>query len=103
MDEKFRKDMRLEVQSRQKKYKKAGFEKLLPDGRSKPVPSEFTVVYGVMRSRNKRSATLGLPFFSKISLRAIAVRIELMGYKVEVHLIEKIEGKKLKKIAAQAA
>jgi hypothetical protein len=56
-----------------------------------------------MRSRNKRSATLGLPFFSKMSLRAIAERIELMGYKVEVHLIEKIEGKKLKKTAAKAA
>lgn len=102
LDEKFRKDLRSEVQSRQKKYKKAGFDKLLPDGRSKPVPSEFTVVYGVMRSRNKRSATLGLPFFSKISLRAIAERIELMGYKVEVHLIEKIEEKKIKENGGQS-
>ena len=38
----------------------------------------------------QKSGTLGIPFFSKISLRAIADRIELMGYKVEVHLIEKI-------------
>lgn len=91
-DEKYRKDFRTAAQSRQKKAKKTGFDKLLPDGRSKPTPSDFTVVYGVMRGRYKKSATLGLPFFSKISLRAIADRIELMGYKVEVHLIEKLAG-----------
>jgi uncharacterized protein (TIGR04141 family) len=89
-DEKFRKDFRAAARLRQKKSRKSGFDKLLPDGRSKPVPSEFTVVYGVMRSRYLKSATLGLPFFSKISLRAIADRIGLMGYKVEVHLIEKL-------------
>jgi uncharacterized protein (TIGR04141 family) len=68
-DEKFRKDFRAAAQRRQKKAKKTGFEKLLPDGHSKPTPSDFTVVYGIMRSRYKKSATLGLPFFSKISLR----------------------------------
>ena len=102
-DDKFRKDLRAAAQSRQRKFKKTGFDKLLPDGRSKPVPSEFTVVFGVMRSRYKRSTALGLPFFSKISLRAIAERIELMGYKVEVHLIEKLKGKKVKKPVAKAA
>src|SRR5712691_3177414 len=49
-DEKFRKDFRAAARRRQKKSKKSDFEKLLPDGRSKPVPSDFTVVYGVMRS-----------------------------------------------------
>jgi uncharacterized protein (TIGR04141 family) len=102
-DEKFRKDFRAAARGRQRKFKKSGFDKLLPDGRSKPVPSEFTVVYGVMRSRNKKSATLGLPFFSKISLRAIADRIGLMGYKVEVHLIEKLVGTIVTKPAAKAA
>lgn len=92
-DEKFRKDFRTAAQVRQKRFKKSGFDKLLPDGRSKPTPSSFTVVFGIMRGRHKRSATLGIPFFSKISLRPIADRIELMGYKVEVHLIEKLEKK----------
>jgi hypothetical protein len=102
-DEKFRKDFRAAAQRRQKKSKKSGFEKLLPDGRSKPVPSDFTVVYGVMRSRYMKSGTLGLPFFSKISLRAIADRIELMGYKVEVHLIEKLTATAAHKPVAKAA
>lgn len=89
-DEKFRKDLRTAVKRRQRKSKKQGFEMLLPDGRSKPTPSDYTVVFGIMRSRAKKSATLGIPFFSKISLRAVTDRIELMGYKVEVHLIEKL-------------
>ena len=76
---------------------------MLPDGRFKPAPADFTVVYGVMRSRYKKSATLGLPFFSKISLRAIAKRIELMGYKVEVHLIEKLAATAVYKQVAKAA
>jgi uncharacterized protein (TIGR04141 family) len=89
-DEKFRKDLRAAVKRRQKRSKKSGFEKLLPDGRSKPTPSDFTVVFGIMRSRYKKSTNLSLPFFSKISLRAIADRLQLMGFKVEVHLVEKI-------------
>ena len=92
-DEKFRKEFRAAAQSRQKKFKKAGFDKLLPDGRSKPTPSDFTVVFGIMRGRHKKSGTLGIPFFSKISLQPIADRIELLGYKVEVHLVERVEKK----------
>jgi uncharacterized protein (TIGR04141 family) len=98
-DDKFRRDFRAAAIKRQRKAKKSGFEKMLPDGRSKPTPSDFTVVYGVMRSRYKKSTTLGLPFFSKISLRAIADRIELMGYKVEVHLIEKLAAAPVAKTA----
>jgi uncharacterized protein (TIGR04141 family) len=41
-----------------------------------------------MREPYKKSGTLGLPFFSKVSLRALVDRIRLMGYGVEVHLIE---------------
>lgn len=89
-DEKFRMDLRKATKQREKKFKKSGFDKLLPDGRSKPSPAEFTVVFGIMRSRNEKSSTLSLPFFSKISLRGIADRIQLMGYKVEVHLVEKL-------------
>src|SRR5665647_2799365 len=89
-DEKFRRDFRAAAKTRQKKFKKSGFDKILPDGRSRPAPSDFTVVFGIMRSRHKKSGKLGIPFFSKVSLRAIAGRIQLMGYKVEVHLVEKL-------------
>jgi uncharacterized protein (TIGR04141 family) len=88
-DEKFRKEFRNNAIKRQQKYHKAGFEKLLPDGRSKPDPSQFTIVFGIMRSRYLRSGTLGIPFFSKVSLRAAADRIKLMGFNIEVHLVEK--------------
>ena len=90
-DEKFRKGLRAATKRRQKKFQKKGFDKILPDGRSKPIPSDFTVVFGIMRGRSRQSATISIPFFSKISLRAVADRIELMGFKVEVHLIEKLK------------
>ena len=94
-DEKFRVDLRKAARKRQKRDKKSGFDKLLPgDGRSKPTPADFSIVFGVMRSRHEKSGTLSLPFFSKISLRAIAERIQLMGYKVEVHFVEKIRAAK---------
>lgn len=85
----FRKSMRDAAINRQKAVGKAGFEGLLPDGRSKPVPSDYKVIYGIMRHPYQRSKKLGLPFFSKVSLRAAASRIQLMGYVVEVHLIAK--------------
>jgi uncharacterized protein (TIGR04141 family) len=102
-DEKFRKDLRAATKRRQRKSKKHGFERLLPDGRSKPAPSDYAVVFGIMRSRYRKSNTLGIPFFSKISLRAVADRIELMGYKVEVHLIEKLAGAATNAPTAKAA
>lgn len=89
-DETFRKSMRNAAITRQKAAGKSGFELLLPDGRSKPVPADYKVIYGIMRHRYQRSKTLGLPFFSKVSLRAAAGRVELMGFPVEVHLIEKV-------------
>lgn len=88
-DEVFRRSVRKSAIKRQKAAKKAGFEKLLPDGRSKPLPADYTVVFGIMRHRYKRSNSLGLPFFSKVSLRSAVSRIQLMGYGVELHLIEK--------------
>jgi len=88
-DEKFRIDFRKQAQKRQKKYKKSGFDRILPDGRSKPEPAEYTIVYGVMRGRLHKSGALTLPFFSKVSLRTVARRIQLMGFAVELHLIER--------------
>ncbi|MCW0422875.1 MULTISPECIES: DUF6119 family protein [Xanthomonas] len=85
----FRKSMRDSAIKRQKTAKKSKFELLLPDGRSKVNPADYKVVFGIMRHPYQRSKQLGLPFFSKVSLRAVASRIQLMGYAVEVHLIEK--------------
>jgi uncharacterized protein (TIGR04141 family) len=92
-DEKFRIDLRKQAQNRQKKYRKNGFDALLPDGRSKPNPADYTVVYGIMRDRYKKTGLISIPFFSKVSFRAIAQRIQLMGYVVEVHLIERMQPK----------
>jgi uncharacterized protein (TIGR04141 family) len=89
-DEKFRIDLRASVKKRQRKFKKTGFDIILPDGRSKPNPTEYTVVFGIMRDRYKKSGTVSIPFFSKVSLRAVADRIQLMGFPVEVHLVEKV-------------
>jgi uncharacterized protein (TIGR04141 family) len=85
----FRTAFRKAVTAREKQYSKSGFLALIPDGRTKPVPADFSIVYGVMRHPNARSRSLGLPFFSKIALRAVAERLDLMGFKVELHLIKK--------------
>jgi uncharacterized protein (TIGR04141 family) len=90
-DEKFRIDLRKAVQARQRKHKRVGFDSLIPDGRSKPVPADYTVVFGIMRRRYVRTGTLSLPFFSKVSVMSVASRIQLMGFAVEVHLIEKLK------------
>lgn len=89
-DEKFRIDLRSAVKKRQKRFKKTGFDVILPDGRSKPIPTDYTVVFGIMRNRYKKSGTVSIPFFSKVSLRAVADRIQLMGFPVEVHLVERL-------------
>ncbi len=88
-DDTFRKGFRSETQKREKRFGKQGFAKLLPNGRSKLVPSDYTVVFGVMRHPYAASGQVGLPFFSKVALRAAAERITLMGFPVEVHLIIK--------------
>ena len=57
-DGQFRRDFRAAVKRRQRRARKAGFERLLPDGRSRPVPSDFTVIYGIMRKRYQKSGAL---------------------------------------------
>lgn len=86
----FRTAFRKAVTAREKLYRKSGFLKLIPDGRTKPAPADFTIVYGIMRHPNSRTGSLALPFFSKIALRAVAERLDLMGFKVELHLIAKL-------------
>ena len=87
-DIEFRHKLRLETIKRQQKSHKQNFEALLPDRRSKPSPTDYTIIFGIMRQPYKKSGALGLPFFSKVSFRPIAERIEIMGYTVEIHLIE---------------
>jgi uncharacterized protein (TIGR04141 family) len=88
-DEAFRRGFRKAAAQREKRFGKQGFIGLLPDGRSKLNPSNFTIVFGVMRHPYVASGQLGLPFFSKVALRSVAERISRMGFPVELHLIEK--------------
>lgn len=73
---------------RETEFSRNGFVGLLPTA-TRILPAEWTVVFGVLKKKGVRSGTLDLPFFSKVSLRAAADRISLMGYQVELHLIEK--------------
>ncbi|ODM49995.1 sporadically distributed protein, TIGR04141 family [Ruegeria sp. PBVC088] len=71
--------------------KKAGgtaFEELLPMAAQKPIRTDFKVVYGIMRKPYK-DGSLGLPFFSKVSLQAAVKRLEEFGIPVALELIQK--------------
>jgi len=74
---------------RETDFSRTGFVALLPTT-ARIVPSEWTVMFGVLKEKGKRSGALSLPFFSKVALRTAADRITLMGYEVELHLIEKL-------------
>jgi uncharacterized protein (TIGR04141 family) len=88
-DPEYRGGLRTQIKKRQKKTGKTGFDALMPTRRIRPSAGEYPVVFGIMRSPYARSGTLSLPFFSKVSVRAVAARIDSMGYPVQVHLIEK--------------
>ncbi len=82
-DAKFRKTLRSKVKSLGN-----GFEVQLPKSTERVDRSKFKVVYGVMR-KPYADGTVGLPFFSKVSLQAAAQRIEQFGLAVAIELIEK--------------
>ncbi|MGO6715024.1 DUF6119 family protein [Rhizobium ruizarguesonis] len=65
-----------------------GFEAGLPKAGEKVVRDDFKVVYGIMR-QPYADGTLGLPFFSKVSLQTAASRIEQFGIPVALELIQK--------------
>lgn len=92
-DATFRNGVRRQARRRQGEIPvKAGFEQLLPPGRQGRVDTTaYTVIYGILRRRNRRTATLDLPFFSKVSLQAPASLLAKYGYGVEMHLIEKVD------------
>ncbi|MGY0557639.1 DUF6119 family protein [Lysobacter sp. A421] len=82
-DADFRKKLRAKVRSMGR-----GFERLLPKSTERVVREDYRVVYGIMR-KPYVDGTLGLPFFSKVSLQAAVERIQQFGIPVEVELIEK--------------
>jgi uncharacterized protein (TIGR04141 family) len=82
-DPAFRTKLREKVRSLRR-----GFAIYLPTGVQKVVREDYKVVYGIMR-KPYRDGTLGLPFFSKVSLQAAAQRIEQFGIPVAIELIEK--------------
>jgi uncharacterized protein (TIGR04141 family) len=53
-------------------------EALLPKSTDKVTRDSYGVVYGIMR-KPYADGTLGLPFFSKVSLQAAAERISQFG------------------------
>jgi uncharacterized protein (TIGR04141 family) len=87
-DSTFRSGFRRVVREREKEHGRNGFLAQVPSV-TRIVPSNYTVVFGVLKKRGARSGNLNIPFFSKVALRAAADRIGLMGYNVELHLIEK--------------
>lgn len=82
-DEDFRKKLRSKVRSLSPR-----FAHLLPKASERVTREDYRVVYGVMR-KPYADGTLGLPFFSKVSLQAAVERIEQFGIRVEIELIEK--------------
>jgi uncharacterized protein (TIGR04141 family) len=87
-DSNFRNGFRRIASRRERELGRTGFVAQLPTA-ARITPSNYTVVYGVLKKRGSLSGNLDLPFFSKVALRAAADRISLMGYHVELHLIEK--------------
>jgi uncharacterized protein (TIGR04141 family) len=86
-DAEFRKKLRSELR---KKPRGVNFISTLPDYRVKNiVRSEYTVIYGIMRSKYA-DGTIGIPFFSKVSLIAACDRLRALGVNIGLELIEKI-------------
>ena len=71
----------------------SAFVGTLPDGRKREVDrGEYTVVYGVMRHRYV-DGTIGIPFFSKVSLMAACDRLRRTGMNIRKEIIEKLTPK----------
>jgi uncharacterized protein (TIGR04141 family) len=82
-DAEFRKKLRAKVRSLG-----GGFEAHLPKSTDKLVRDKYGVVYGIMR-KPYADGTLGLPFFSKVSLQAAVERISQFGIPIAIELIKK--------------
>lgn len=83
IDAEFRKKLRAKVRSLGGR-----FEALLPKRTERVARDSYSIVYGVMR-KPYADGTLGLPFFSKVSLQAAAERIAQFGIPLPIELIAK--------------
>lgn len=79
----FRKRLRAKVRSLG-----GGFEAYLPKSTEKVAREDYGVIYGVMR-KPYADGSLGLPFFSKVSLQAAAERVAQFGIPLSIELIQK--------------
>lgn len=85
-DPEFRKKLRREVHQ-----KRPGSLPLLPAIHGRVARADYTVVYGIMRKPYK-DGSVGLPFFSKVSLQAAADRLEQLDLPFALEIIEKPAG-----------
>jgi hypothetical protein len=72
---------------RQKEFGRTGFDDLLLDGRRASFYAYRCLWSHAKPPQEIRRYRYRPAFFSKISLRTVAERIEFMSYEVEVHLI----------------
>lgn len=89
-DASFREQFIKEAKNREVNHKKEGFSTLLPKKKTVPDPTKFSIIFGVMRPKNKRDGSLDIPFFSKVAMKPALSAIRLMNFKVFVEIIEKI-------------
>ena len=82
-DPEFRKKLRAKAKSFGR-----GFESHFPKAAEKVAREDYEVVFGIMR-KPYADGTVGLPFFSKVSLLASVERITQFGIPVAIELIEK--------------
>ena len=68
-----------------------GFLEVLPHDSTSVVRGRYTVVYAIMR-RPYRDGSIGMPFFSKVSLQAPVGYIRKLGIGVAIELIPKQQG-----------
>ena len=85
------KQFRTKLRSKVKTLSKGGptrFEDLLPKSSESVNRHEYKIVYGIMR-KPYVDGSLGIPFFSKVSLQAAIEKIRQFGFPVALELIEK--------------
>lgn len=79
MDRDFRKDVNALLPSSHK----------IKDPSKKPNPSEYTIVFAIITKSQKRIDKC-LPFFSRLTLRDVAKRLDALGYQVSIRKIQQI-------------
>ena len=59
---------------------------------TKPVANEYKIIFGIMREPSK-NGNINIPFFSKVSFRAVFQRLTELGFQVFVNPIKKVSVK----------